>query len=169
MVSSLNLAYIHLRMEEIFGGCDWFGSMNVVFVGDLLQLPPVKGSHVFEAINSKMIQSKLGCMTSINIRRDTIVYDELMINERQKNDKTYSELLNKIRFGLKTDDVVEALTAKVINCSVPKQCEKLARVDKFPVCFLPTRLSCKRVNNEMLGKLGADIVKLESINSIDET
>ena len=58
MVSSLNLAYLHLRMEEIFGGSEWFGSMNVVFVGDLLQLPPVKGSHVFEAVNNKMIQSK---------------------------------------------------------------------------------------------------------------
>ena len=42
MLSSLNLAYIHLRLEEVFGGDTWFGSVNVLFVGDLLQLPPVK-------------------------------------------------------------------------------------------------------------------------------
>ena len=24
MVSSLNLAYMHLRLEELFGGHDWF-------------------------------------------------------------------------------------------------------------------------------------------------
>ena len=42
-------------MEEIFGGSEWFGSMNVVFVGDFLLLPPVKESHVFEPINNKMI------------------------------------------------------------------------------------------------------------------
>ena len=36
MVSSLNLAYMHLRLEEMFGGNDWFGSKNVMFVGDLL-------------------------------------------------------------------------------------------------------------------------------------
>ena len=41
MVSSLNLAYIHLRLEELFGGNDWFGSQNMLFVGDLLQLQPV--------------------------------------------------------------------------------------------------------------------------------
>ena len=35
MLSSLNLAYIHLCLEELFGGSDWFGSMNVMFVGDL--------------------------------------------------------------------------------------------------------------------------------------
>ena len=49
MLSSLNLAYIHLRLEELFGGAgdDYFGSMNMLFVGDILQLPPVTGSPVF--------------------------------------------------------------------------------------------------------------------------
>ena len=36
MVSSLNLAYMHLRLEELFGGHSWFGGKNVIFVGDLL-------------------------------------------------------------------------------------------------------------------------------------
>ena len=36
MVSSLNLAYIHMRLEELFGEGEWFGSRNMLFVGDLL-------------------------------------------------------------------------------------------------------------------------------------
>ena len=36
MVSSLNFAYMHLRLEELFGGHSWFGGKNVIFVGDLL-------------------------------------------------------------------------------------------------------------------------------------
>ena len=47
MVSSLNLAYMHLRLEELFGGHDWFGSKSIVCFGDLLQLPPVNGSRQF--------------------------------------------------------------------------------------------------------------------------
>ena len=43
MLSNLNLVYMHLRLEEVFGGDRWFGSQNVMFVGDLLQLPPVNG------------------------------------------------------------------------------------------------------------------------------
>ena len=35
MVSSLNLAYVHLRLEELFGGDDWFGARSVLFIGDL--------------------------------------------------------------------------------------------------------------------------------------
>ena len=43
MVLSLNLAYMHLRLEELFSGHDWFGSKSIVCFGDLLQLPPVNG------------------------------------------------------------------------------------------------------------------------------
>ena len=82
MVSSLNLAYIHLRLDELFGGNDWFGSRNMIFVGDLLQLQPVNGNPVFERITNKALSYKLGCAASVNIRRDSVIYDELTINER---------------------------------------------------------------------------------------
>ena len=32
MVSSLNLAYMHMRLEELFGEGEWFGSRNMMFV-----------------------------------------------------------------------------------------------------------------------------------------
>ncbi len=53
MVSSVSLAYMHLRLEELFGGCDWSGSRNMLFVGDLLQLQPVSVNPVFEKIGTK--------------------------------------------------------------------------------------------------------------------
>ena len=43
MVSNINLAYIHLMSKD-----QWFGGPNVLFVGDILQLPPVNGASVFE-------------------------------------------------------------------------------------------------------------------------
>ena len=56
MVSSLNLAYMHLRLEELFGTNEWFGSKNMLFVGDL-QLPPVNGNHVFEKVTKNPCHS----------------------------------------------------------------------------------------------------------------
>ena len=70
MASSLNLVYIHLRLEEIFARDQWFGGVNVLFVGDILQLPPVNGASVFEKMTNKSVASKLGCMTSGNIWQD---------------------------------------------------------------------------------------------------
>uniref|UniRef100_A0A1X7VE54 ATP-dependent DNA helicase n=1 Tax=Amphimedon queenslandica TaxID=400682 RepID=A0A1X7VE54_AMPQE len=48
MVSNLNLAYLHKCLENIFGTDDWLGSKSILFVGDLLQLPPVNGRPVFK-------------------------------------------------------------------------------------------------------------------------
>lgn len=55
MVSSLNLAYIHLRLEELFSKIEWFGSRNMLLVGDLLQLQPVSGNPVFDKIATKSL------------------------------------------------------------------------------------------------------------------
>ena len=97
MLSNLNLAYVHLRLEEILGKNDWFGGVNVLFVGDILQLPPVNGAPVFERLNNKSVATKLGCMTSVNIWQDTVLYDELTINERQKKDQVFVTMLNEVR------------------------------------------------------------------------
>ncbi|CAI8005302.1 ATP-dependent DNA helicase PIF1, partial [Geodia barretti] len=94
MVSSLNLAYSHLRLDEIFARDEWFGGVNVLFVGDILQLPPVNGA-VFEKINNRSITTKLGCMTSVNIWQENVVYDKLTINKCQKKDQSFSSMLTK--------------------------------------------------------------------------
>ena len=38
-----DLANLHMRLEDIIGTDEWCGSKNILFVGDLLQLPPVNG------------------------------------------------------------------------------------------------------------------------------
>ena len=67
MISELNLAYLHLHLCELFGGDEWFVSVNVLLAGDLLQLPPVFGGPGFDRLNNKMVLSKPGCMASANI------------------------------------------------------------------------------------------------------
>jgi hypothetical protein len=48
-----------MRLEELFGGSEWFGSRNILFVGDLLQLQPVRGNPVFEKVATMSLLSKL--------------------------------------------------------------------------------------------------------------
>ena len=115
-VSNLNLAYIHLRLEEIFGNStNWFGSTNVLFVGDILQLLPVNGQPVFARLDNKAIGIRLGCMASVNIWRDTVVYDKLTINERQKNHVQFVKVLDEVRRGYPSTNVIECLKSKVIE------------------------------------------------------
>ena len=49
MVNQNSLEHINQRLNEIFGTAhDVFGGLMVILVGDLLQLPPVRGSRVFQ-------------------------------------------------------------------------------------------------------------------------
>ena len=142
MVSSLTLAYIHLRLEEIFGEQDWFGSKNVLFVRDLLQLQPVNGQPVFEKVSSKAVTLKLGCATSVNIWRDTVVYDELTINERQSNDLEFSTMLDSMWRGYPTDDDLNTLQKGVFSMPVADKFAELQRCGQTPVCLFPKRKAC---------------------------
>ena len=142
MVSSLNLAYIHLRPDEIFPRDEWFGGVNVLFVGDILQLPPVNGAAVFEKINNRSITNKLDCMTSVNIWQDWVVYDELTINERQKKDQAFSSMLDKVRQGCPSQTTLQALKERVITTSTVDKFEELLSTNKSPLCLFPTREAC---------------------------
>ncbi len=169
MVSSLTLAYMHLRLEELFGGCDWFGSRNMLFVGDLLQLQPVSGNPVFEKIGMKSLLFKLGCATSINIWTDSVVYDELTINERQKKDKEFSSMLDCVRRGCPTDETLSTLEQRVIQVPASDKFSELQESGQTPVCLFPTRRACDDFNTEMLKHLNAEVRVLVCTDEVDET
>ena len=133
MLSSLNLAYMHLRLEKLFGGNEWFGSKNVLFEGYLLQLPPVSGKPVFDRITTKSLLFKLGCATSVNIWRDSVAYDELTINEHQRKDKEFSSMLDCV-----TDETLCTLQQRVIQVSVLDKFNELKESGQTPVCLFPT-------------------------------
>ena len=67
-------------------------------MGDILQLPPVNGTPV-QQVPNKVISLRLGSIGSVNIWKEAVLYDELTIDERQKSDKTYTDLLDGVRRG----------------------------------------------------------------------
>ena len=169
MLSSLTLAYIHLRLEELFGGDQWFGSMNVLFLRDMLQLPPVNGSMVFQNIHNKVIAARLGCMTSVNIWRETVIYDELTINERQKRDPEFGQLLNEVRVDRITDKSIALLQNSVIKCTAIEKFSELMGRGLAPVCLFATRKLCDQFNGDMLSRVGSEVVIMHCIDEYDET
>ena len=172
MLSNLNLAYIHLRLEDIFGVSDhgeWFASMNMLFVGDILQLPPVTGLPVFANIINKVLIARLNSMASVNIWKDAILYDELCINERQKKDGCYTEILNEVRCGSATQHNLDRLKERVIEGGVLDKYIELTNNGFSPICLFPTRKACKEFNQQMLSTLDTDLHKIASVDEIDAT
>ena len=160
MVSSLNLAYIHMKLNDIFESDDWFGGKNVLFVGNILQLPPVNGNPVFEKVPQTTLKFRVGSIGAVNIWRDTITYDELTINERQKTDPKFSEMLDCVRRGFPTDETLSTLTERVILVPIEEKFVELQKVRSSPLCLFPTRKLCNDFNNEMLSNLSNPIKEL---------
>ena len=144
MVSNLNLTYLHLRLDNIYGSNDWFGSKNIIFVGDLLKLPPVNGRPVFQNVSSTIVKQRLGSGCAINIWKETVEYDELTINERQKGDQEFFAMLDCIRRGCTTEETLATLRKRLIDVSVEEKIWELSKQGKSPVCLFAKKKIAKR-------------------------
>uniref|UniRef100_A0A1X7URI5 ATP-dependent DNA helicase n=1 Tax=Amphimedon queenslandica TaxID=400682 RepID=A0A1X7URI5_AMPQE len=129
MVSNLNLAYLHMHLENIFGTDEWFGCKNILFVGDHLQLPPVNGRPVFKKISNKLVKTRLVAANAVNKWKETVEYDELTIIERQKGDETFFKMLDSVRHGCLTDETIDTLKSRVFKVSIQEKYKELESLE----------------------------------------
>ena len=108
-------------------------------------------------------------MTAVNIGRESVVYDELTINERQKRDPEFGQLLNEVRVNCLSDKTVALLHKAVMKCTAVEEFQELLGQGFSSVCLFPTRKSCDQFNAEMLSKVGSQIVHMPCIEEFDET
>ena len=111
MVSNIGLLHIHKPLREIFGCPEYqpFADLSIIVVSDLLQLPPIKSSQIFEKYNSDSFN-----LWSLFLMAQ---FTEVI---RQKGDKTFIGLLNNISVGESYEDNMEQLQLRKIDLnSVP--------------------------------------------------
>uniref|UniRef100_A0A1X7TQ32 ATP-dependent DNA helicase n=1 Tax=Amphimedon queenslandica TaxID=400682 RepID=A0A1X7TQ32_AMPQE len=118
MVSNLNEAYLHMHLEDTFGTDEWFGSKIILFVGDLLQLPPNIGRPVFKKISNKPVKTRFIEANAVNIWKETVEYDQLTISEQHKEDKTSFKMLDSVRHGCLTDETIDTLKSRIFKVSI---------------------------------------------------
>ena len=106
---------------------------------------------------------------SINIWRDSVVYDELTINESQKSDKGFSMLLDCVRRGCPRDETLSTLKQRVIQVSVLDKLNEPKESGWTPVCLFPTRVQCDDLNSQMLNCLPSKVKVIECTDDIDQT
>ena len=139
MVSNNMLRYIHLRLQDIKQNNQFFGGVNVVAVGDFYQLKPVKGNFIFEDY-----KEDYGPLAT-NIWYEKFKIFELTEIMRQKDDRLYAELLNRLRVGTYTKKDIQLLkqTKKTNN--------HLNSNSAIPH-FFPTREQVNSFNDNIIQK-----------------
>ncbi|XP_030266882.1 ATP-dependent DNA helicase PIF7-like [Sparus aurata] len=97
MVSKELFAYVHWRFQQIRGNRKPFGGTSVLAVGDFYQLPPLgkaKPLCVYEE-------------TEFDLWKDNFKMVTLTEIMRQKDDRAFAELLNRLRVKQKEDPLLD--------------------------------------------------------------
>ena len=111
MVGSGMFNFLNSRLQQIMGTKEPFGGVSIISVGDLFQLKPVFDKWIFE--NSQTGYSSLGS----NIWMDYFTLFELTEIMRQKDDKQFAELLNRLREGSQTQNDIAVLKQRLLITS----------------------------------------------------
>ena len=108
-------------------------------------------------------------MTSVNVWKEKIVYDELTINERQMTDMKFCQMLQEVRQGCVSAETVDTLKSRVISSTMSAKYQELQEAAQSPVCLFPTKQACAEFNNDMITKLQTKPTKLCCTDVVDET
>ena len=111
MVGSGMFNFLNLRLQQIMGTNELFGGISLVTVGDLFQLKPVFDKWIFE--NSQSGYDEL----ATNIWTEYFTLFELTEIMRQKDDKEFAQLLNRLREGNHSVDDISILKQRLLNVS----------------------------------------------------
>ena len=128
-------------------------------------LPPVNGRPVFNKISNKLVKTRLGAANAVNIWKETIEYDELTINERQKGDKTFFTILDSVRHGCLTDETIDTLKSRVFKGSIQDKYKELESEGNL----VSKVEACQKINELMLESLETDKIELACVDVVDES
>merc|ERR1712051_1053744 len=98
LVSADAIYTIHMRLKEVFNTplMDRFANLNVILVGDLLQIPPVQGTQCFKTPLNLKFEANKDTLDLWNSFEPMI----LKHNHRQGDEKEWAEVLNEFRIGV---------------------------------------------------------------------
>lgn len=124
-----------------------FGGMQIIFVGDFFQLPPIvpRGSNktfIFEVLPEERERGVVPPFASVIRSKKQVIV--LKKNYRQTNDPVFQEILDNIRYGRVTGKAMSVLRERV---KLPPE------GDLKPTRILPTRAQVDMVNREEMKKL----------------
>jgi hypothetical protein len=129
-----------------------FGGTQVVMVGDLLQLPPVVGSKEEATLFSRRFTSPF--FFSARALDDQIMAPlELDRVFRQQEDPAFVAILNRIRLGDCSPDVLAGINARV-NAPPPRE---------SPIVLTPTNARADSINNAEMKALSGPVREYEGL------
>ena len=153
MVSADLLYNLDLRLREITQVDKIMGGLSVFLFGDLFQLEPTAQRYVFKEPVNK--EHAVAYHLRNLWRQFTVVH--LEENHRQGEDKTYGDLLNRLRVGKHTEEDVDLLRTRIVSAEDPVLDDALH--------IYGTNEKVNRRNDAKLNKISGELITVKAKNS----
>ena len=155
MVGSGMFNFLNLRLQQIKGTNEPFGEISLVAVGDLFQLKPVFDKWIFK--NSQSGYDEF----ATNFWTEYFTLFELTEIMRQKDDKEFAQLLNRLREGNHSVDDISILKQRLLNVRPEK--------DNYPMNMahlFTTNASVDAHNSTLYTLSKADKAQIKAVDII---
>jgi DNA replication protein DnaC len=121
MIGCKLLLEIHEALCEAKENSDLFGGINVIFVGDFAQLPPVGDTKLYSHIQKERVGTPKGQKDVFGkllwLSVDKVVILDELVRQNTRDDSQFTELLTRLATGSCTDADYEFLNSKILkNC-----------------------------------------------------
>ena len=155
MVGSGMFNFLDLRLQQIMGMKEPFGGISIITVGDLFQLKPVFDNWIFE--NSKDGYSAL----ATNLWQQYFQMFELSEVMRQREDKEFAKILNRIREENHTEADIEVLKERILNISPQHPDYPISSTHLFS-----TNMAVDQHNHDVFQKSSNEKVNVKAIDIV---
>ena len=142
MIGNSNINQINSRLNEIFGvpsDSSKFGGINIIFCGDLHQIPPVLQTLPFE--------TKGIAALGHNIWKESVTFTELTQIVRSKDDKDFTGICHRLRVGKHSKEDVTVLKNRIVD----KKPMPHEIMDSMVI--YPTNKQCAKHNDDCINEL----------------
>ena len=150
MVKADMLYQLDLRLQEITEKVGTpFGGLSIIVFGDMMQLKPCMGRYIFE----EPLNQEFRMTHALAPRWEMFSSIILEKNHRQGKDKSYADLLNRVRIGQHTKEDIITLKTRIR----PKKHPDLKSAGMFILC---KREPCTQMNAKYLISLDTDVTSI---------
>jgi hypothetical protein len=104
---------INNRLKDIKGRKEYFGDVCMVVIGDLFQLEPVMDRYIFKNLDNSEY-----AVLAPNKWQDNFNMFELGEIMHQRESKVFAEILNRLREGKHTKDILKLKERFIIKNSI---------------------------------------------------
>ena len=148
MVGSDLILRVHYRLNELFGGQKIFGGISIITFGDMYQIRPVGQRFIFLPPTDRYAALAPSLWNNFK-------FMELNMIMRQREDKEFAEMLNRIRTASHTEEDLKLLR----GCTY----EDESTIPADTLHVFPTNAEVDEFNDKMLEELPGPLVTLTAI------